>query len=97
MTGGLAWVLDMDEDFERRVNPESVTVSDLDTSEGSEDVRRIHELLRRHEEATDSEWAGKILGNWDHFMFYFRAVRPIPSGQQADKRREPRITLKVVK
>jgi glutamate synthase (NADPH/NADH) large chain len=76
MTGGVAYVLDMSERFRQRVNKQSVTVQDLDVSEGSEELAAIRSLLERHVAFTDSAWAQKILDGFDHFMFYFRVVRP---------------------
>ena len=76
MTGGVAYVLDMNERFDNRVNHQSVTVQDIDCSEDSADVAAIKRLLERHVALTDSAWGKKILEGFDHFMFYFRVVRP---------------------
>ena len=65
MTGGVAYV-----------NHQSVTVQDIDCSEDSADVAAIKRLLERHVALTDSAWGKKILEGFDHFMFYFRVVRP---------------------
>ncbi len=76
MTGGRAFVLDMNENFERRCNPEQVTVSNADTSEGSADRALLEALITAHVRHTGSEWGQRILDNFDHFMFNFRVVRP---------------------
>jgi glutamate synthase (NADPH/NADH) large chain len=76
MTGGRAFVLDINENFERRCNPEQVTVSDADTTEGSADRALLEALITAHVRHTGSEWGQRILDNFDHFMFSFRVVRP---------------------
>jgi glutamate synthase (NADPH/NADH) large chain len=76
MTGGQAFVLDMDELFARRCNRNSVEVSNIDTLERSADAQLVKSLLSRHVEFTGSPWASKLLEEFDYFTHYFRAVRP---------------------
>ncbi|MEM1411158.1 MAG: hypothetical protein AAGH19_02285, partial [Pseudomonadota bacterium] len=76
MTGGVAYVLDMNERFRHRVNHQSVTVQDVDTAEGSEELAAIQRLLERHVQLTGSAWGTRLLEGFDHFMFYFRVVCP---------------------
>jgi glutamate synthase (NADPH/NADH) large chain len=76
MTGGVAWVLDLHERFARRVNQQSVSVSDIDTTDDSADLERIRALLVLHVELTGSRWGRKLLDEFAHFMFFFRVVRP---------------------
>jgi len=76
MTGGRAFVLDINENFERRCNPAQVTVSRLDTDEGSADKALLKSLIEAHVQYTDSDWGQRILDNFEHFMLKFRVVDP---------------------
>ena len=76
MTGGVAYVLDLQDRFARRVNQQSVTVADVDCSADSEDLAAIRDLLERHVALTGSVWGRKVLDDLEHFMFQFRVVRP---------------------
>ncbi len=76
MTGGRAFVLDLDKSFERRCNPAQVNVSQLDTSEGSEDKALLKSLIEAHVYYTGSDWGQRILDNFEHFMLKFRVVDP---------------------
>ena len=76
MTGGKAFVLDINEGFERRCNPEQVTVSNIDTTENSADSVLLRSLIEAHVHHTGSEWGQRLLDNFDHFMFNFRVVEP---------------------
>ena len=76
MTGGRAFVLDMNENFERRCNPAQVTVTSLNTREDSLERAALLNLIQRHVRFTGSEWGARILENFDHFMFFFRVVEP---------------------
>ena len=93
MTGGRAFVLDMNENFERRCNPAQVVVHNMDTAKGSGDRTLLASLIERHVQYTGSEWGLRILENFEHFMFYFRVVEP-----KQEKAGQPAVSvpLKVV-
>jgi len=93
MTGGKAFVLDINENFERRVNPAQVTVSKLNTAEDSADRALVKSLVEAHVKHTGSEWGQRILDNFEHFMFKFRVVEP--KQENAEKPAVP-VPLKVV-
>ena len=76
MTGGRAFVLDIDEFFERRCNKAQVTVSKLNTDEGSADKALVKSLIEAHVRHTGSEWGQRVLDNFEHFMLKFRVVDP---------------------
>ena len=76
MTGGRAFVLDMDGLFERRCNPAQVTVSKLNTDEGSADKALVKSLIEAHVRHTGSEWGQRVLDNFEHFMLKFHVVDP---------------------
>ena len=76
MTGGRAFVLDIDQNFERRYNPAQVTVKKMNTDEGSEDRALVKSLIETHVHHTGSGWGQHILDNFEHFMLKFRVVDP---------------------
>ncbi len=76
MTGGRAFILDIDENFERRCNPDQVNISRLNMSEGSEDKALVKSLIEAHVRHTGSDWGQRILNNFDHFALKFRVVDP---------------------
>ena len=92
MTGGRAFVLDVNENFERRCNPGQVTVSNLDTTEGSADLALVRSLVEAHVRHTDSDWGQRILDNFEHFMYKFRVVDP----KQENVKIPASVPLKVV-
>jgi glutamate synthase (NADPH/NADH) large chain len=94
MTGGCAYVLDLHEHFTRRVNRQSVTVRN---ASAAEDLEIIRGLLDRHVAMTGSAWGQKLLDQFEHFMFYFRVVRP-RTDREAMKQGGvlPAVPLKVV-
>ncbi|KAA9131430.1 glutamate synthase large subunit [Marinihelvus fidelis] len=97
MTGGRAYVLDLHDRFRKRVNPESVNVEDLDTSEGSAEMEEVRNLLQLHVDMTGSRWGRRILDDFEHFIFNFRVVRPRGDKEARKQGGEtPRVPLKVV-
>jgi glutamate synthase (NADPH/NADH) large chain len=76
MTGGRVFVLDMDDNFERRCNPEQVTVAKLDIADDSADRALVKILIEAHVRYTGSVWGQRILNNFEHFIFKFRVVAP---------------------
>jgi len=73
MSGGVAYVLDLDGDFHRRCNREMV---DLEALEQPPDVQAVGELLERHVTHTGSAHAAKILANWRAMQARFVKVMP---------------------
>jgi glutamate synthase (NADPH/NADH) large chain len=69
MSGGYAFVLDMDE---QRVNPELV---DLNPVEG-EAAEELKDLVTRHHEETGSTVAEALLADWDNALARFTEVMP---------------------
>jgi glutamate synthase (ferredoxin) len=61
MSGGLAYVLDVDGDFERRCNRGMVDLEPLDQAD---DIALVRDLIRRHIEATGSSYAARLLARW---------------------------------
>ena len=73
MSGGIAYVLDEEGDFERRCNREMV---DLETLDPVEDEPLVWELVRKHAEYTSSTRAKKVLANWERMLPKFVKVMP---------------------
>jgi glutamate synthase (NADPH/NADH) large chain/glutamate synthase (ferredoxin) len=77
MTGGKAYVLDIAGDFERRYNPEYVS---LHRVEADDDVRELQAMIYRHLELTNSTRACDILADWVQYQSMFWKVVPVQTG-----------------
>jgi glutamate synthase (NADPH/NADH) large chain len=73
MTGGMAWVLDLNDRFQSGVNKDSVVVQRL-ASEHWEGV--LHGLVTEHAEETGSRFAKELLRDWDRVRGSFWQVCP---------------------
>jgi glutamate synthase (NADPH/NADH) large chain len=62
-TGGMAFLYDADDTFERRVNPETLLWRRLGGSAHWEEVLRDH--IGRHVRETGSPFAARVLNNWE--------------------------------
>lgn len=72
MTGGIAYVLDEDNNFAARCNGELVELGRLD----GDDEINIRGLLARHLELTGSPRAADLLERWDEARSQFVRVSP---------------------
>ena len=72
MSGGIAFVLDEEGDFDGRVNHETVDLDPL----GDEDIELVQRMIRRHFQYTRSEGADRILRKWDAYAPKFVKVFP---------------------
>ena len=75
MTGGVAYVLDLQERFKGLYNPQLVGVDRLSAEE---DVQMVKSLIYKHLESTESERAREILADWAQFQGKFWKVTPLP-------------------
>jgi glutamate synthase domain-containing protein 3 len=73
MSGGVAYVLDGDETFERACNTGMVELEALD----EEDAKLVHDLVRRHYDLTESALAWRILSGWKDIARKFVKVMPV--------------------
>jgi glutamate synthase (ferredoxin) len=73
MSGGLAYVLDVDGDFARRCNPGMV---ELDRLNQVEDINLVRDLIVRHVSHTGSPYAAGILDRWVELQAKFVKVTP---------------------
>ena len=73
MSGGIAYVLDEDWDFYKRVNKDMVS---LEPVEHKYDVSLLKDLIREHVELTGSPRGKEILDNFGEYLPKFKKVLP---------------------
>ncbi|GAB1414824.1 glutamate synthase large subunit [Paludibacter sp.] len=74
MSGGIAYVLDMEGNFDYFCNMEMV---ELTLIEDKADNRELQGLIMKHAQHTGSPLAKRILENWDEYLKHFIKVTPI--------------------
>ena len=73
MTGGMAFVYDPDQEFEKRVNPETVIWQSIETEYWK---NYLEQLIFEHSEETNSAFSRKILKNFKKEVKNFVQVCP---------------------
>ena len=73
MSGGVAYVLDVDGDFKRRCN---LGMVDLERLDRADDIQLVRDLIQRHIEYTGSTYAARIRGDWLGIRPKFVKVMP---------------------
>jgi glutamate synthase (NADPH/NADH) large chain len=76
MTGGFAYVLDMDRGFVDRHNRELIEIHRMTAERWEEHVQHLAELIEAHVEATGSEHAAHILEDLIDYLPRFWLVTP---------------------
>ena len=71
MSGGIAYVLDMNQDFKSKVNPEMVEVSGI---EDPAEIAFVRGLIEDHHHYTGSELAARILLDFNRALPRFVKV-----------------------
>jgi len=74
MSWGTAFVLDEDDSFPRRYNPELITIQRV---EKQDDQELLRSLIEEHAHKTGSPWARHILSHWPQFLPKFWKVVPL--------------------
>lgn len=74
MSGGVAYVLDDNQDFAGKCNMEMVG---LETVESAEDIADLKALITEHKENTQSDVAEALLANWSASLKRFVKVMPV--------------------
>ena len=74
MSGGIAYVLDMEGDFDYFCNMEMVELSLI---EDKSDSQELHQLITVHAHYTQSPLALKILSDWNNYLKHFIKITPI--------------------
>lgn len=75
MTGGIAYVLDISNDFDLRCNTNSVDLENIEP--GSDDEKELLSLLNEHIKYTDSQKAKEITADWENYRDMFVKVFPV--------------------
>ncbi|GAA1731482.1 glutamate synthase large subunit [Aeromicrobium alkaliterrae] len=70
MSGGIAWVLDLDEQVVNREMVETRAVPE-------ESAAELHDMVRKHAEETGSELAERLLADWPASLERFVEIMPV--------------------
>jgi len=87
MSGGVAYVLDENDQLAANINAEMVDVEALDDVE---EVLLVRDLIQKHKNYADSAVAHELLENWEDTVRHFKRVMPrdYKRAQEAMKRVE---------
>ncbi len=86
MTGGEAFVLDLEGDFRQLCNQQTVRI--MKPSDGA--LNRMKDLVSEFQVQTQSLWGEEILDRWDYFASKVLHVVPLKLAPEADPPRAPR-------
>ena len=88
MTGGVGYVLDENQQFEKKINPQLIKLERI-TEKVDEDT--LIGLTQKHLELTGSHHAEEILADWDAFLpLFWKVVTPPPPPPPAAQTRRVR-------
>jgi glutamate synthase domain-containing protein 3 len=73
MSGGIAYVLDVNDDFESKCN---LGIVDMERIEEDEDISELREMIEQHKTYTNSPVAARILEDWPDALRRFVKVMP---------------------
>ncbi len=76
MTGGFAYVLDMDKTFVDQYNHELVDIHRISNEETEAHRNHLRGIITNYVEETSSAWGQEILANFDNFIGKFWLVKP---------------------
>ena len=76
MTGGFAYVLDIDRCFVDRYNHELIDIHRISPESMEAHLHHLRSLISRHVEATGSEWGETILDDYRTYLPKFWVVKP---------------------
>ena len=94
MTGGVAYVLDLEEQFVNRYNSQLVTPERL-TDE--DEITALKELIYKHLENTESEMARAVLADWPAYCAKFWKVHPsVPAAAKPKEEKKEDDTKQVI-
>jgi glutamate synthase (NADPH) large chain len=83
MTGGFAYVLDLDRDFVDRYNHELVDIHRISLEGMENHLQHLRQLLRSHCEATASAWAQHLLADFRDVLHKVWLVKPKAANLEA--------------
>lgn len=84
MSGGIAYVFDEKDSFDKNCNIDMVEINELD----KEDETLVLDLINEHSIDTDSSKAKYILNNWDKCKLKFKKIIPTAYKLILEKKRE---------
>ena len=73
MSGGVAYVLDLDHDLYKSLNTQLVSMEKL---EAKQDIEQLEEILKEHVEQTGSALAKDILADMNGYLPHFKKIIP---------------------
>jgi glutamate synthase (NADPH/NADH) large chain len=76
LTGGFAYVLDIDRDFVDLYNHELIDIHRISAESMEAYLHHLRALIMDHVEATNSEWGKEILDDYRSFLPKFWVVKP---------------------
>ncbi|MEM7610942.1 MAG: glutamate synthase large subunit [Pseudomonadota bacterium] len=76
MTGGFAYVLDLQRDFVDRYNHELIDIHRISPESMEAHLHHLRDLLQRHVASTGSVWAAEILEDYRDYLPKFWLVKP---------------------
>ena len=76
MTGGFAYVLDLDRGFVDRYNHELIDIHHISPETMENHVHHLRGLIERHVELTGSPWAARVLDDFRRMLPKFWLVKP---------------------
>ncbi|RMA82251.1 glutamate synthase large subunit [Umboniibacter marinipuniceus] len=76
MTGGVGFVLDLEDNFPHRYNRELVEIRRLFGAAFEEYRVHLRELIQKHVDSTGSTWGKEVLDNFDRYISHFWLVKP---------------------
>ncbi len=76
MTGGFAYVLDMDRQFVDRYNHELVDIHRIDAESMEDHQTHLHSIIAEFVAETDSEWGRTLLEDFEDYVGRFWLVKP---------------------
>ena len=85
MSGGIAYVLDVNNDFRDLVNTELV---DLETVNDDQRIAELRDLIEDHRHYTGSAIADRVLKNFNAYLPKFVMVMPVEYGQLLNRQKQ---------
>ena len=92
MSGGIAYVLDLDGDFEYYCNMDMVELSKISDYD---DIKELQQLISDHLTYTKSPLAEKILTNWESYLPRFVKVTPLEYKKVLNEQKIREINIKL--
>jgi len=83
MTGGFAYVLDLERQFVDRYNHELVDIHRISLEGMENHLHHLRGVLRGHAEYTGSAWSGKLLADFRDVLHKFWLVKPKAASLEA--------------